>query len=264
MSRRSSLIFLCVLGLVASSCAGRGRQQGGQADIDERFARGLSLFEKERWARAAEDFNWVVLNNPAGNLAAEAQYYYAECLYQQQLYVEAQIEFERLLRRWASTEYLVDARYRIVQSLVAQSPSYHFDQRSTEDAINELQDFIDDFPATPQRAEAEQLIGELREKMAQKIYESGRLYLKWRRTEPARLYFDTVLAQYYDTPYADEARLGTLIAYIIEEDLAGARTYLDENGARFQAQELRREAERMLEIAQAGKFDLAYYIRLYQ
>ncbi len=248
MSRRSSLIFLCVLGLVATSCAGRGRQQGGQADIDERFARGLSLFEKERWARAAEDFNWVVLNNPAGNLAAEAQYYYAECLYQQQLYVEAQIEFERLLRRWASTEYLVDARYRIVQSLVAQSPSYYFDQRSTEDAINELQDFIEDFPATPQRAEAEQLIAELRDKMAQKIYESGRLYLKWRRTDPARLYFDTVLTQYYDTPYADEARLGTLVAFIIEEDLAGARNYLDENGVRFQAEELRREAERLLEI----------------
>ena len=264
MSIRSALIILCALSLMAPGCAGRGGQQFGQDEIEERFARGLVLFEKERWTRAAEDFNWVVLNNPAGNLAAEAQYYYAECLYQQQLYVEAQIEFERLLRRWVSTEYLVDARYRIVQSLVAQSPSYYFDQRSTQDAIDELQDFIDDFPDTQQRQEAEQLIGELRGKIAQKIYESGRLYLKWQRPEPARLYFNMVLAQYYDTHYADEARVGLVVAYIIEQNLDGARTYLDEHGARFQAEDLRAEAEHLLEIAQAGKFDLSYYVRLYQ
>ena len=264
MPRLLALILVVSGGLMLPGCAGGDAQVDTQSDIEERFDRGQALFDRGKWARAADEFNWVVLNNPAGTLAAEAQYFYAECLYQQRQYVEAQIEFERLLRRWATTQHLVESRYRIVQALVAQSPNYYFDQRATDDAIDELQDFIEDFPDAPQRDEAEGLIGQLRSKIAQKYYESGRLYLKWQRTSPARAYFDMVLTQYYDTPYADEARVGTVVSYILAEDLAAAEVYLEENVAKFQEVSLLREAEHFIAVARAGKFDLAFYLRLYQ
>ncbi len=104
-------LLFTLAGLLALNCAGGGKSAGMTAD--ERFNRGLERFEKGRWAKATVDFSWVVLNNPAGNLAAEAQYYNAECLYQQKLYVEAQVEFERLLRRWAQSQHQGAARYRI-------------------------------------------------------------------------------------------------------------------------------------------------------
>lgn len=256
------LLSLSILCLTVTDCAGRKR--AAQSSSEERFARGQALFEKKKWTRAADEFNWVVIKNPAGNLAAEAQYYYAECLYQQKQYVEAQVEFERLLRRWAGTEHLVEARYRIVQCLVAQSPSYYYDQKATLEAIDELQAFIDDFPDSADRDAAEKLITELRLRIARKYYESGRLYLKWRQPPPARVYFDTVLSKYYDTAYADEARVGIVVSYILEEDLEGARTYLEENGARFTDQALKEEAHRYIDMARKGKFDLSFYIRLYQ
>ena len=261
MKQISFILFFSLL-LALFGCAGRNATRAD--NIEERFARGQALFEREKWSRAAEDFNWVVLNNPAGSLATEAQYYYAECIYQQKQYVEAQIEFERLLRRWAGTEHLIEARYRIVQCLVLQSPRYYHDQNTTLEAIDELQTFIDDFPDSPQRDEAEKLIGELRLKMARKYYESGRLYLKWRRLPPARLYFDKVLSQYYDTPYADEARVGIVVSYLLQEDIEGARAYLEENSDRFADNELQHEAQRYIDMAQQGKFDLSFYIRLYK
>ncbi|UCH09182.1 MAG: outer membrane protein assembly factor BamD [Fidelibacterota bacterium] len=262
MKSKFIIVLLSCLSVILAGCASRRAEE--QDTIQERFARGQKLFERERWARAAEDFNWVVLNNPAGNLAAEAQYYYAECVFQQKQYVEAQIEFERLLRRWASTEHLIESRYRIVQCLVAQSPSYYYDQKATLDAIDELQAFIDDFPDSEERAEAEERITELRLKMARKYYESGRLYLKWRRPKPARLYFEMVLSQYYDTQYADEARIGIVISHIIGEDLDAAREFLDENSSRFARDKSKNTARSYLEMAENGKFDLNYYIRLYQ
>jgi outer membrane protein assembly factor BamD len=256
------IILVSILSIAFVGCAGRKAEE--RDTIQERFDRGQKLFDRGKWARAAEDFNWVVLNNPAGNLAAEAQYHYAECQFQQKQYVEAQIEFERLLRRWASTEHLIESRYRIVQCLVAQSPPYYYDQRATLDAIDELQAFIDDFSESTQRLEAEELITELRLKMARKYYESGRLYLKWRRPEPARLYFQMVLSQYYDTHFADEARIGMVISHIIGEELDAARSYLEENGARFVSEKSRGIAQSYVEMAENGKFDLNFYIRLYQ
>lgn len=262
MRKISSVLIFCVLSLVLFGCA--GRRAAGPNSIEERFARGQAFFEKERWSRAAEDFNWVVLNNPAGSLATKAQYYYAESLYQQKQYVEAQIEFERLLRRWADTEHLIEARYRIVRCLVLQSPRYYYEQKATLDAIDELQTFIDDFPESAQREEAEALIDELRLKMARKNYESGRLYLKWRRWSPARLYFEKVLSQYYDTAYADEACVGIVVSYLLQDDIEAARAYLEENRARFTDDELHSKAQRFIEMAQQDKFDLDFYLRLYK
>ncbi len=244
------------------SCAGRGKEE--QDEPTQYYEKGQALFEREKWSRAAEKFNWVVLNNPAGNLAVEAQYYYAECIYRQEQYVEAQLEFERLLRRWAGTEHRVQARYRIAQCLVAQSPGYQRDQVATLDAIDELQSFIDDFPASEHRPEAEEQISLMRLKLARKHYESGRQYLKWRRLSSARLYFEKVLAQYYDTPYADQARVGIIIAYILDEDLKEAAAYHSAEKDRFRDHSIWEEAGDYIQQAREEKFDLALFKRLYK
>ena len=262
MPRSSYATLLLGAILVALSCAGRGDNQ--RDEPSQYFDKGLALFEREKWSRAAEKFNWVVLNNPAGNLAVEAQYYYAESIYQQELYVEAQLEFERLLRRWAGTEHVVQARYRIAQCLVAQSPPYQRDQSATLDAIDELQSFIDDFPDTEDRLEAEELILELRLKLAHKHYESGRLYLKWGRLASARLYFDKVLARYYDTPYADQARVGIIISHILAEDLDGAVAYHTAEKDKFRDHAVWEQAGSYIRRAREEKFDLALFMRLYE
>ena len=262
MLRKSFLILLIFTSPTFWSCA--GGNGAGEGDVDERYASGVARFENKKWSRAADDFNWVVLNNPAGNLAAEAQYYYAECIFQQELYVEAQLEFERLLRRWPGTEHRDVARYRIVQSLVAQSPNFYYDQQATLDAIEELQAFIDDFPDSDHREEAELSIGELRLKIAKKHYETARLYLKWDQSPAARLYLEMILSQYYDTPYADKARVAMVISYIIEEDLDAAQAYLEQEGDNISDEVLRGEAERFVNLAREDKFDLLFYRRLYR
>ncbi len=178
--------------------------------------------------------------------------------------MEAKLEFDRLWRRWPATEHSNSARYRIVQCLVAQSPRYYYDQQTTLDAIEELQAFIDDFPDSEQREEAEQTIQELRLKIANKNFESARLYLKWDRPTAARLYLEVILSQYYDTPYADEARVAMVASYILEEDLAAAQAYLGEAGNNISDEALRREAEQFIELARNNKFDLRFYRWLYR
>ncbi len=263
--RRSARLWLGLLPvmlMLAPGCSGSRARLSGTAE--SHFADGEMLFARGKWDNAAEEFNWVVLNNPAHDLAAEAQYFYAECLYQQRLYVEAQLEFERLLRRWAAGGRMVQARYRIVQSLVAQSPKYYYQQTATEDALEELQAFIDEFPESAQKPEAEQLILDLRSKLARKLYESGRQYLKWRVGQSARLYFEQVLDRYYDTPYASQALTGIVISYIVEEDLDGAEAYLAEISDQYADAALREQDAQFIAAAREGKFDLALFFKIYQ
>ena len=260
--RRFTGVLLVLSAFYLSSCAGRNSLD--TSTPAEHFATGEELFAAEKWERAAEDFRWIVFNYPASDLAAEAQYLYAECAYQRQQYVEAQLEFERYLRKWTATDRLVEARYRIVECLVAQSPKYFYGQLATEDALVEIQEFIDEFPSTPQSIEAEEMILVLRSKLAKKLYEAGRQYLKWRESESAQLYFGRVLTAFYDTPYADLAHLGMVVSYIVAEDLQGAQDYLAAEAGNFSDAELHTKAESYIASATAEKFDLAYYLNLYR
>ncbi len=262
MKKSILLVSIIFISMVFSNCT-RMRSRAPDT-VEERFEKGMILFEKKKWTQAQENFDWIILNNPASSLVYEAQFYYAECLFNQKLYIEAQVAYEGLLRRWSGTAHMVEARYRIVHCLVSMSPSYYRDQTTTLEAIDELQSFIDDFPDSEQRAEAEQLISELRLKIAHKNYESGRQYLKWRQTESARIYFNIVLSQYYDTFYADQARVGVVLSYLLEEDIELAQNYLIENSDRFSEEELLLEAQRYIDMAEAGKYNLSFYIRLYR
>jgi hypothetical protein len=88
--------------------------------------------------------------------------------------------------------------------------------------------------------------------------------LKWRRSPSARLYLENILLQYYDTSYADKARVGIVVSYILEEDLENARRYLEENTDKFSDERLVTEAADYIEMAENGKFKFSFYIKLYR
>ena len=73
-----------------------------------------------------------------------------------------------------------------------------------------------------------------------------------------------ILSRYYDTPFADKARVAMVISYIIAEDLTAAQAYLEQEGSNISDDTLRGEAERFVDLARAGKVDLLFYRRLYR
>ena len=55
--------------------------------------------------------------------------------------------------------------------------------------------------------DVEEMIQELRSKLAKKVYESANLYVKLQEYESAIIYLNSLLDIYYDTSWADEGRL---------------------------------------------------------
>ena len=69
------------------------------------------------------------------------------------------------------------------------------------------QDFIDAYPDSDLRPEAEQKIVEIRNKLARKVYESGKLYRKIEQFEACIFYQDKMLEEFYDTDWVIPAEL---------------------------------------------------------
>ena len=56
-----------------------------------------------------------------------------------------------------------------------------------------LQEYIDDYPDSPKRDEAQNAIISIRNKLSRKVYESGILYMKLEEYKAALLSFDKII-----------------------------------------------------------------------
>ena len=234
-----------------------------EEDLTPTFNKALKLFYKGKYLRAKDKFEYIIMTDPGSKLANESQYYKGESLFQIKEYDEARITFEQYVRFTNNIEKIEISRYRICECAIYSTNSYQRDQRHTKRALEQLQMFLEDFPQSELVQDAEKAITELRIKLAEKDFEVGRLYLKLEEYESALIYFRSVLNNYYDTDFADDARIGIIFTHILNENRQGARSYFNAEKNKFVNQEKYREAESLIVDTETG-LKLAHYYQLYK
>ncbi len=204
MPRFRSQILLIITLLAAGlliNCASSS-QDLSAADIQGAFDQGLEYFEKKNWIKAEEAFTFIIYNDPGGPLADDAQYYLAESHFMRDEFLLAISEYDRLLTRMPNSELVEDALWRKTEAYYELSPDFRLEKSNTDKALRYLYEFIDIYPQSEHREQADAYIQEIRNKLGRKIYESGKLYNTMGEYESAILYFNSVIEDYHDTDYA--------------------------------------------------------------
>lgn len=222
-------------------------------DFQDRFDRGMKYLEKKKYFRAQEEFEYVLLRGRHTELGDDAQYYLAEAYFLNEEYLLAISEYDRLVRQMTYSPYVESSRYRICQSYEKKSPKFYHDQEYTESAIEKLQEFIEDFPTSESADEAAEIIHSLRSKLARKAYEAAILYIKMEEYESAISYLLDLLAFYYDTDYADMARLRIVEAHLKAGQIPKAEDFLKQNELKFKDKNFLKEAEALISEAKDKK-----------
>jgi outer membrane protein assembly factor BamD len=204
---RSMAAVIAVFSLSVLVWNGCGRQNLSSPALNpaDQFAAAKKVFDKKDYFKAKSLFTLLVLNNPAGDTFERAQYYLAESNYGLKEYVEAISEYEKLIRSMPQSSFVDDAQYKIGLCYYTLAPGYALDQDYTQKAIAQFQQFLEDFPDSDLRPVAENKLSECRAKLAKKEFATGELYTKMGYFRAAIISFDVILADYYDTPYADAA-----------------------------------------------------------
>ena len=149
-----------------------------EEDLSPRFEKAMRYFDKGKYSRAKDEFDYIIMTDPGSKIANESQYYMAEALFQMEEYSDASISFDRYVRFSPNYTNIEKSRYRICECAILSSNAYQREQSQTHRALEQLQMFIEDFPTSDFVEDAENAIVALRIKLAQKDFEVGRIYLK--------------------------------------------------------------------------------------
>ena len=208
-----------VLAVGAPLVSGCGSGAAVTADsAEEAFARAQDALDRRRFDTAVELFRTALDFGRTGEVADDAQLGLARAYVGTKQYLLAGAEFTRFIDLYRTDARVEDAAYERILAYAALSPTYELDQTDTATAIQYVDGFLSQYPAGEHAEEASALRATLREKLAHKQFEEGRLYERRDLYEAAVLSYRGLLATYPSSPYADDALLGSLRAQVTLAD----------------------------------------------
>lgn len=213
-------LFILLSAMLLVSCA--STDVTTTMPVEERYQKAKALFDDEDYLQAIEDFKVITVQFQGSEYADEAQFYLAECRYRRGEFILASAEYDNLVRLMPGSPFTNLARYMRADSYYQLSPKPQLDQKYSRMALDNFQTYIEFSPKDTLVGEAEKKITELTLKLAMKMYEGGLLYYRMEYFRAAIAYFDKLIQDYHDSPYADDGMLWKARSQNERKDFAGA------------------------------------------
>lgn len=115
-------------------------------------------------------------------------------------------QFKNFHSSYPRDERAEEALFRSAHSYYMSSPDYNLDQSSTYKAIEELQNFINQYPESKKISEANVFIQTLTKKLEKKYFEIAKIYHDIMRYKAAVKSFEQFINDFPDSPLREKAQ----------------------------------------------------------
>lgn len=170
-------IFIITLlaAAVFSSC-GEYNKLLKSTDYEYKYEAAKNYFAKGQYGRSATLLNELITILKGTDKAEESLYMLAMSYYNQKDYQTAAQVFKTYYNTYPRGTFTELSRFHSGKALYEDTPDPRLDQTSTYLAIQELQMFMEYFPQSNKKNEAQDMIFELQDKLVKKDYLAAKLY----------------------------------------------------------------------------------------
>ena len=173
--KKSMFFAVCTL-LLMSSCAGEYTRVLKSPDSGFRYEYAKQQFAEGKYSHVVVLLQDLVTVMKGGDNAQESLYMLAMAQYMSNDFEAASETFKKYGTSYPKGLYAEKAAFYVGQSLFASAPEPRLDQTPTIGAINAYQRFLDLYPDSKLRQEAQDKLYELQDKLIMKEYLSAKLY----------------------------------------------------------------------------------------
>lgn len=174
-----------------------------QSDYKLKFQYAEKYFANEDYYRAQTLYEEVIAPARTEAIGRTAYYKYAECHYRQKDYYLAGYYFKQFNKQNSFDPRAEEALFKSAICKVKVSPEYSLDATETQNAIDQLQLYLDKYPDTEYADTCNQIIDKLIGKLEVKKYEIAMLYFKTENYKSAVVMYDVFLEEFPQSKYKE-------------------------------------------------------------
>ena len=172
---KKNLFVILLAALVLSSC-GEYNKVLKSTDYEYKYEAAKNYFAKGQYGRASTLLNELITILKGTDKAEESLYMLGMSYYNQKDYSTAAQTFMTYYNTYPRGTYTELSRFHSGKALYLDSPEARLDQSGTYLAVRELQMFMEYFPQSLKKSEAQDMIFTLQDKLVRKELYSSRLY----------------------------------------------------------------------------------------
>ena len=173
---KKGIIILSCVALLMCGCASEFTRVYKYGDTEAKYEYAKEFFARGKFQNAISLLEEIVTMKKGSDEAQECLYMLAMAQYCNGDFDAASETFKKYGSSYPRGIYAEPAAFYVGQSLYESSPEPRLDQSPTNGAINAYQQFMDLFPDSKLRAQAQERLYELYDKLIQKEYLSSELY----------------------------------------------------------------------------------------
>ena len=200
---RLLVLFMGVL-LVGTSCNAYQKTLNNP-DTSVKYKAAEAYYNSGEYRRANRLFEQIL---PAYRGKPQAQrviYFFANTYLQTKDYYLAAYQFESFVKSFPKSERVEEVSFLAAKCYYMLSPRYSLDQANTNEALDKLQIFIDNYPNSEFLPQANAYVQELQTKLEKKDFEIAKQYHTIRDYKAAIRALDNFIASYPGTPFREDA-----------------------------------------------------------
>ncbi len=171
-----SIIIICSMVILFSGCANEFNRIYKLQDNKLKYEYAKQYFAKGKYQQASTLLQDVVTGQKGRNNAQESLYMLAMALYNNNDYETASSVFKKYFSTYPKGYFAEQACYNIGESLKESAPEPRLDQTPTVGAIAAYQTFLDYYPESSLREDAQQSLFDLQDRLVTKELLSAQLY----------------------------------------------------------------------------------------
>lgn len=196
------LVFVAVAAMV--SCKSQYEILLNSNDVNQKYAAAFQYFDEGKYAKAASLFESLSVMTNGTERDDTVRYYWGLSNYNYRDFYTAEANFDKFIELYPQSPFTSDARYLRLDCLYRSTLRYELDQTPTYKAIDEISQYILEYPETEHMKVCRDMLLDLNERLDRKAYEAARLYYRMEDYLASRVALRNVLKDDSENMYRED------------------------------------------------------------
>lgn len=215
ISKSAPAVLLAAMALSNFGCSSTkpGPAASPEKVCRDKFAEAKKEFDKKNDVEAQNKLRDISVGCAGYDVVEEAQWLLGESHYRTEQWLEAETEFGILVQNFERSKHVEEARWKICRASWNEAPPWDRDPSLTQKAIEREESFLLDYPKGRWSDSARTDLADLTSRMAERRFETARLYQKMNEPQAATIYFNLLLKEFPASDLVGPTRLWLARAY---------------------------------------------------